>query len=371
MTVDIRVGDCLDILRTLDAESVQCVVTSPPYWGLRDYGVAGQLGLEKTPGEYVERMVDVFREVRRALKPDGVLWLNVGDSFATGGGAVGRCPGGGEQGARFLRQGHINTQPNRMPLPGLKPKDLIGIPWRIAFALQADGWWLRSDIVWAKPNGMPESVRDRPTRSHEMVFLLSKSERYFYDADAARTPAAPATETRLAQNVDAQEGSSRANGGRKTNGKMKAVGAHGSTLEGAPHGRHALGENIPEKERRSDKQRGHGRVHAGFNARWDAMEKAEQMEGGSNLRSVWWLAPAQFREGHFATMPPALAEICIVAGSRVGDTVLDPFGGAGTTGLVADRLSRNALLIELNPSYAAMARERITNDNPLFNPVVA
>jgi DNA modification methylase len=247
MTIDLRCGDALALMREMPEASVQTCVTSPPYWGLRDYGTAkweggdsacdhrangerrqlphgdgrandsyanerhtipgvgasyksvcakcgavridAQLGLERTPQEYVERMVEVFREVRRVLRDDGTLWLNLGDSYATGGGAVGRAPGGGDQGERFIRQGMINTQPNRMPLDGLKPKDMVGIPWRVAFALQADGWWLRSDIIWAKPNPMPESVTDRPTKSHEYLFLLTKSARYYYDAQAIAEPA--------------------------------------------------------------------------------------------------------------------------------------------------------------------------------------
>lgn len=363
MSVRILEGDALTVLKTLPDQSVQCCVTSPPYFGLRDYGVAGQLGLEKTPQLYVDAMVGVFSEVKRVLRNDGTLWLNAGDSYAA------RVTSGGNGGLTNIQASSIREKGWRGPPDGMKDKDLIGVPWMLAFALRADGWYLRSDIIWAKPNGMPESVRDRPTRSHEMVFLLSKSRRYFYDTDAARTPPSPATETRLAQNVEAQEGSLRANGGTKSNGAMKAVQRHGSTLTGALHGRHFLGDELPEKERRSDKQRGHVRVHAGFNARWDAMERSQLVANGSNLRSVWWLSPAQYKEAHFAVMPPMLAEICISAGSKKGDTILDPFGGAGTTGLVADRLGRDALLIELNPKYAAMARERIHSDNPLFGDV--
>lgn len=219
----------------------------------------------------------------------------------------------------------------------MKRKDLIGIPWRVAFALQADGWWLRGDHVWAKPNGMPESTEDRPTRGHEYVFMLTRSARYWYDSEAVRTAPKASTLTRLAQDVDAQAGSERANGGAKTNGTMKAVS-------------------------RSDKQRGHTRRHAGFNDRWDAMERADQIAEGANLRSVWWVPPAQYSEAHFAVMPDRVAEICILAGCPAAGTVLDPFGGAGTTGLVADRLQRDAILIELNPEYAAMAERRINGD---------
>lgn len=352
MSVTIRIGDCREVLRSLPDQSVNCIVTSPPYFGLRDYGVEGQVGLEETPDAFVAELVSVFREARRVLKDDGTLWLNLGDSYA-GGGTIGRNDTTPEALARRAAKygtgagsgsavGATGTRPR---VQGLKSKDLIGVPWMAAFALRADGWFLRSDIIWAKPNGMPESVTDRPTRAHEMVFLLSKSARYYYNNDALRTPAAPSTETRLAQDVDAQAGSNRANGGAKSNGTMKAV------------------------QRAPDKQSGHSRRHDGFNDRWDAMDKAEQQAAGANLKSVWWLSPAQFRESHFATMPTSLAEICIVGGCPVGGTVLDPFGGAGTTGLVADRLNRNAILIELNPEYAEMARNRINEDAPMFGAV--
>jgi DNA modification methylase len=336
-------GDCRTVLAGLDAESVQMVCTSPPYWGLRDYGVDGQLGLEATPDEYVARMVDVFREVRRVLRKDGVLWLNLGDSYATGGGAVGRCPGGGEQGERFLRAGMVNTQPNRMPLPGLKPKDLIGIPWRVAFALQADGWWLRSDIIWSKPNPMPESVTDRPTKAHEYLFLLTKAERYFYDHKAIREPAKAVSLARISQaNFDKQHGGPKdyANG-VNANRSMRA------TLENW-----------------SDKQRGHGRRHEAFNGRWDLMSKDEQQELGCNKRTVWEIATAPFAEAHFATFPEALVKPCILAGSRIGDTVLDPFAGSGTVGVVAKSFGREFLGVELNPTYVAMAERRIAAQNP-------
>jgi DNA modification methylase len=306
-------GDCRQVLATLPAASVQCCVTSPPYFGLRNYGVEGQIGLEETPDAYVAEMVAVFREVRRVLKDDGTLWLNLGDSYVSNG----RC--------------------------GIKPKDLIGIPWMVAFALRADGWYLRKDIIWSKPNPMPESVTDRPTSSHEHVFLLSKAARYYYDADAIRQPLAESSVQRFAQDIEAQAGSERAHGGEKI---MKAVC-------------------------KGDKQRGHSRRRDGFNDRWDSVTKAEQMACGSNARDVWTIATQPFSGAHFATMPPELAERCIKAGTRPGDTVLDPFGGAGTTGLAADRLNRDAVLIELNPDYAALAKARVTDDCPMFAEVVA
>lgn len=335
MSVRILQGDCRDVLKTLPDESVHCIVTSPPYWGLRDYGVAGQLGLEPTPAEYVEKMVAVFADLRRVLRQDGTAWLNLGDSYAANRGY--QVPD-----SKWIDVG--NSRGMKADAIGLKPKDLLMIPARVAMALQADGWWLRSRISWCKPNGMPESVTDRPTSSTEEVFLLTRSEQYFYDAEAVRMPPAEASIARWAQYVEGQEGSARANGGAKTNGPMKAVGG----------------------PRRSDKQRGHSRRHNGFNDRWDAMPVGEQMASGSNLRN-WWVIPTEgYAEAHFAVMPSALVRICILAGCPAGGTVLDPFGGAGTTALVADRHGRDAISIELNPEYSAMQKRRIQGDSPLF-----
>ena len=362
MSVRILQGDCRSVLLELAPESVNCIVTSPPYWGLRDYGVDGQSGLEATPEEYVTGMVEVFRQARRVLRDDGTLWLNVGDTYAANRGYQ-------VADSKWVDVG--NTRGMKATDMGLKPKDLVGIPWMLAFALRADGWYLRRRIVWCKPNGMPESVEDRPTAATEDVFLLSKSEHYHYDAKAIRMPPAASSITRWSQYLEAQEGSARANGGGETNGNMKAAGAGARALGGAPHGRHALGENVPPNERRSDKQRGHSRKHAGFNDRWDAMSVAEQQSMGSNLRD-WWIIPTEgFADAHFAVMPTALARICILAGCPEGGTVLDPFGGAGTTGLVADRHGRNAVLIELNQEYAAIAEKRIRGDAPLFAEVSA
>jgi DNA modification methylase len=311
MTVRIMTGDCREVLRTLADESVHCVVTSPPYWGLRDYGIGKDaFGLDPTYQLYVDNAVTVFRDVRRVLRKDGTLWLNLGDSYATGAGRVGERPGGGSQGDNW--QG-ATTSPNRMPQPGLKPKDLVGIPWRVAFALQADGWYLRQDIIWSKPNPMPESVRDRCTKAHEYLFLLSKSERYYYDADAIKESSV--------DDIGISRGGSMSRFGRTE--QLISANAHRGDREYAS-------------------------------------------DGTRNRRSVWDVATQPFPEAHFATFPPALIEPCIKAGCPLGGTVLDPFGGAGTTGLVADRLQRNAILIELNPAYAAMARKRITDDAPLL-----
>lgn len=341
----ILVGDVTKRLRELPDESVQCVVTSPPYWGLRDYGVTAQIGLELTPQKYVRRMVKVFKEVARVLRKDGTLWLNIGDSYS---GSWGNYVAEGSTSAKALdkrRKDKYGTfRPHAADSPGMKPKDLCGIPWTLALALRAEGLYLRSDIIWAKPNGMPGSQDDRPTSSHEYIFLLTKAERYWSDFDAIKTPPRESSMIRMAQDVQGQAGSHRANGGAKTNGTMKAV-------------------------RASDKQRGHSRRHDGFNDRWDAMEKSEQQSSPAMIRDVWFVSPAQFSEAHFAVMPDEIARRCILAGCPEETTVLDPFAGSGTTGLVAMRYRRNFIGIELNPEYAAMAERRITNDAPMFNKV--
>jgi site-specific DNA-methyltransferase (adenine-specific) len=291
-------GDCLESLATLPDQSVQCCITSPPYWGLRDYGVDGQLGLESTPDEYVSRMVAVFREVRRVLRDDGTLWLNLGDTYlGTGyGPGTGGCPG-------VPGQFNQSREKQRIAVPtGLKPKDLTGIPWRVAFALQADGWYLRSDIIWAKPNPMPESVTDRPTKAHEYVFLLSKSPKYFYDADAVR--------------------------------------------EGAAGGREKFG---------GDKWGDKG-VDASRN---DQGRFDESIVTTRNRRTVWSIATQPFPGAHFAVFPPALVIPMVDAGCPEGGTVLDPFSGSGTTGIVAVERGRSFIGCELNQEYADMARGRL------------
>lgn len=324
----------------LDDDTVQTCVTSPPYFGLRDYKCDEQIGMEQTPDQYVQRLVGVFREVRRVLTDDGTLWVNIGDSYAASG-----CGGNPPESEFQLQASNNGSKGNRSrkAVSGYKPKDLLGVPWMLAFALRDDGWYLRGDHIWAKPNGMPESVEDRPTRAHEYVFLLSKSARYFYDSEAVRTAPKASTITQLQQDVDSQLGSIRANGGGKTNGTMKAVG------------------------RISDKQRGHSRRHAGFNDRWDQMERDEQMVDGANLRSVWWIPPAQCKAAHFAVMPERVAEICIRAGSRPGDLVLDPFNGACTTGFVARELGRRYVGIDLNADYLELSKDRLRQQS-LFPP---
>jgi len=305
----IHVGDAFETLHTLPDASVQCCVTSPPYWGLRDYGVDGQLGLEETPEKYVENMVRVFREVRRVLRDDGTLWLNLGDSYATS------TPSGpqGENGDRASRTFTAEALPARGVGSGLKPKDLCMIPARVAMALQADGWWLRSDIIWHKPNPMPESVTDRPTSAHEHIFLLSKSKRYFYDADAIREPLSCPDAADGSRVFGGKQGTRNAKHGERTNGR---------TYNSAPNGR--------------------------------------------NKRNVWTVTTKPFPDAHFAVYPPALIEPCIAAGSAEGDMVLDPFSGAGTTGVVALKKGRDYVGIELNEDYAEMCAKRLRDECGTF-----
>ena len=304
-------GDCGTELASLHDASVNCCITSPPYWGLRDYGVAGQLGLEPTPTEYVERMVAVFREVRRVLRDDGVLWLNLGDCYAAGGQNAGSTP---EQLTEKQRSNRGCRFDARKAPAGYKPKDLVGIPWMVAFALRADGWYLRSDVIWHKPNPMPESVTDRPTKAHEYLFLLAKSEQYYYDADAIREPhsSAPVGVDLVPWSATTQEQTER---------------------EGRPGHRDSIGvANRPPGY--------YGNV------------------AGRNRRTVWTVATQPYSGAHFATFPPKLIEPCVLAGCPEGGMILDPFGGAGTVGLVALRHRRSATLIELNPTYCELISNR-------------
>lgn len=335
-TYRLLLGDCIEQMRRLPDASVHTCVTSPPYFGLRDYGVDGQIGLEDTPEAFVARLVEVFREVRRVLRDDGTLWLNLGDSYAANRTYQVRSTKGGPKHGIGQSSGGKGS---RVP-DGLKQKDLIGIPWRVAFALQADGWYLRQDIIWHKPNPMPESVRDRCTKAHEYIFMLSKRPRYYYDADAIKNPP---SEALLAQIQQGYAGTDSKDYGR--GGAQSASGTKSRIIENA--------------RKKMDKQRGHSRRHAGFNDRWDAMTKAEQAALGSNKRSVWTITTKPFNGAHFATFPPDLIEPCILAGCPEGGTVLDPFGGSGTTAGVAMKHGRNAILCELNPEYAALVPARI------------
>lgn len=324
--------DCLKGLKELEEGSIDCCITSPPYWGLRDYGVHGQIGLENKLDDYIGKMVEVFKEVKRVLKPEGTLWLNLGDSYV----------GTGGDRLKPVKNELFQTQQSHNPRMGrydrkkklmegnLKPKDLIGIPWMIAFALRADGWYLRSDIIWNKPNCMPESVVDRPTKSHEYIFLLSKSDKYYYDADIIKEPIAESTIERLSQNIEKQMGSKRANGGNKTNGTMKAVISKKYT-----HDMSAGAYNINNRKHTDSK----GEPYI-----------------TRNKRTVWTVPTSQFKASHFATFPPKLIEPCILAGCSKGGLVLDPFMGSGTTGMVALQNQRNFIGFELNPEYIEIAQ---------------
>lgn len=425
MTVRIMVGDSRQLLKALPATSVHCVVTSPPYWGLRDYGVAGQIGLEKTPQEFVQAMVEIFREVHRVLRPEGTCWVNLGDTyFSDGGHTDGDCLE--RRGAyRIGRRPMDNYRAHRKRVGAgadwnLKPKDLCMIPARVAIALQEDGWWLRSDVVWNKPNGMPEAVKDRPVRAHEFIFLLTKSERYFYDSDATREPAkapedsqpediARAFNRKRATTIDPRQDSIVAPPQLVTNGNKVRKVAH-------------QGEGSRTN------------THLGYSFPWAGTTALK--------RDVWTVTSKPFKGAHFATFPPDLIEPCIKAGTSahgacsvcgapwqrqvekefipqpdvseahgvrgagtqkpldasnglqgyprgtslvktlgwapsckcelaavVPCIVLDPFGGAGTTGLVADRLGRDAVLLELNPEYAAMTKARLQADGGMMTKV--
>jgi DNA modification methylase len=311
----IEFGDCRDTMRRWASDGVkaQMCVTSPPYFGLRDYGHDGQIGLEQTPEEYIAAMVEVFRCVRDVLADDGTLWLNIGDSYvATGGeyknGSQGKTSIVGKTSPENVPGFGRVERRKAMEAGGLKQEDLIGIPWMMAFALRADGWYLRQDIIWHKPNPMPESVRDRCTKAHEYMFLLSKSERYLFDADAMREPAVQA--------------------GRVRNDKIG--GNKGDDIHHSPGGQFTGSET-------------------------------------RNRRSVWTVATRPYKGAHFATFPPALIEPCILAGSRIGDIVLDPFMGSGTTAQVALQHGRQYLGCELNPDYASLQQERIEAEKTLFN----
>lgn len=321
--VRLILGDCRETLKTLPDESVQCCVTSPPYWGLRDYGCDGQIGLESEMEDYVGQLVAVFREVRRALRKDGTLWLNLGDSY-NGYMANQRATSisANNQHARpVFESGHGRRTDT------LKPKDLVGIPWRVAFALQSDGWWLRQDIIWSKPNPMPESVRDRCTKAHEYLFLLTKSDRYYWDQEAIREPHMEVSLARAKRN--------------RFGGKY--VGSD-PTEHGALKSGNGYGPN--------------GNTHTVCSP------------GGRNKRSVWTIPTAPYAEAHFATFPPDLVKPCILAGTKPGDTVLDPFSGSGTVGQVATELGRKSILCELNPEYVKLAgcRTDVTMGLPFASP---
>jgi DNA modification methylase len=334
-------GDCRDTMRDLKAQGVrvQCCVTSPPYFGLRDYGHPGQIGLEKTPAEYVAALVEVFDGVRDLLADDGVLWLNLGDTYARNPAKGQHKPGDSGKQAYIYDQG--NGRASSTASAGLPEKNLIGIPWRVAFALQEAGWYLRQDIIWHKPNPMPESVTDRCTKAHEYLFLLTKSERYYWDAQAMQEPAAPASMARWAQDVEGQIGSDRVPG--KTNGNMKAVGGPRSKRDSFKRDDSKRAEVIPGQTV--------GTHRAG-------RDESEYDTARRNRRSVWTVPTQPYTGAHFAVFPAALIEPCILAASRPGDVVLDPFMGSGTTAQVAQQFGREWVGCELNREYEPLQRER-------------
>ena len=326
-------GDVLDRLSALATGSVHSVVTSPPYWGLRDYGVDGQIGLEPTLEEYLCRLVSVFREVRRVMRTDGTLWLNMGDAYSGGGGYSPDAPSNRAGSISSTRAERTTQYKGRAPAPGLKPKDLIGQPWRLAFALQDDGWWLRSDIIWHKPNPMPESATDRPTKAHEYVFLLTPSARYFYDADAVREP--------VTGNAHSRGSGVNPKAVKTPDGWTTGPGSHGSF-------------------HRNGREKGRIKQNQSFSA------AVKDLVPDRNLRDVWTIATQPFPQAHFATFPEALVDPCIRAGCPPDGTVLDPFAGSGTVGVVCHKLQRQFIGIELNPEYAAIARRRIGEVEGLF-----
>jgi DNA modification methylase len=328
-------GDCRETLAVLEPESVQCVVTSPPYFGLRDYKVKGQIGREPTLQRFLEEMVQVFREVRRVLRKDGTLWLNMGDTYNSDTNAERKdSPGSDVAGWNNRKE----TGCARIKIPGLKPKDLAGIPWRLALALQADGWWLRRDIIWYKPNPMPEGVMDRPTTAHEYIFLLTKRARYYYDAEAIKEPVTGGTHAKLSKADAARI--------QKRRGEGAGPGASNPELFG-----------VTPKARPEE-----------FGSRANSSIKRATVlpVDDRNKRSVWTVQTCAYQDAHFATYPPDLIKPCILAGSRSGDTVLDPFFGAGTTGVVCLELARNCIGLELNPEYCKLAQERCNNVTPGF-----
>lgn len=348
---EIILGDCRDSMRMLIAEGVkvQCIVTSPPYWGLRDYGVAGQLGLEPTLSEFLANMVEVFELCRNLLADDGTLWLNMGDSYAGLWGSQGRAYSGVGVSALSARQVAASQRKasgtGTIRDPGIKAKDMMGQPWRLAFALQDAGWWLRQDIIWHKPNPMPESIRDRCTKAHEYLFLMAKSERYLCDMEAIKEPAtygATPTGVGFGHGFDAQP-KERV---RTPAGWDTTAGGHRELT-----GRYSKRNSFARETKYSEGKHGQKPQHRPGREDVDYSQTR-------NKRSVWTIATQSYSGAHFATFPEALVEPCILAGSRPGDIIFDPFMGSGTVAQVASRLGRHYLGCELNPEYFALQRDR-------------
>lgn len=364
MSAKILEGNVLETLKDLPACSVQCVVTSPPYYGLRDYGIDGQIGLEPTPEAYVEVLVALFREIRRVLKDDGTVWLNLGDSYIGGKGKSGSI-GHELQEVRYEKGKSINrgyqttggsgtnriTDNRELLKIGYKAKDLLMIPARVALALQADGWYLRSEIVWVKPNPMPESVKDRPTKSHEMIYLLSKSPKYYYDADAIAEPCAESTPSRMLRGV--------------SDNHKNINGAPGQT----PHSMNKPRRKVDSWEKRKAAGAGSGSLENGHNASIAKGAGFSHTLGDGmtrNKRDVWVVSTKPYHGAHFATFPPELIEPCILAGSKEGDIILDPFNGSGTTGEVAIKYHREYIGCEINPEYIRLTERRLSKIQPVL-----
>lgn len=337
MTIKILQGNCIDKIKELEDNSIDCVVSSPPYFGLRDYGVDAQFGLEKTYHDYLANTVKVFETFKPKLKDTATIWWNVGDSYSSG-----KRTTTTNQSLRGNKDYGVTRTPVQN---GIKEKDLLMIPNRVAIALQEAGWYIRSEIIWHKPNPMPESVKDRPTSCHEKIWLITKNKKYYYDHEAIKEPITDATAKRLLQkNIENQKGSLRGNGGMKSNGNMKAVG-----------------------RKKFDKNMGGSGTSFVDHSGYKKADGTYMINPTRNKRNVWTITTKPFKDAHFATFPKDLIEPCIKAGCPEGGVVLDPFGGSGTTGIVSALNNRNAILIELNQNYIDIANKRINKDVGLFN----
>lgn len=361
MSVTVLQGDCRSVLPTLAAGSVHCCVTSPPYFGLRDYGVAGQIGLEANTDAWLAEMVAVFGAVRRVLRDDGTLWVNIGDAYAgSGRGGNPTRDSSTLQGSKKSQKASMVNRGAITDTAGLKAKDLIGLPWRLAFALQADGWYLRSDVIWHKPNPMPESVTDRPTKAHEYLFLLSKGPRYYYDAAAIYEPVTGNAHARAPKVSHWMEGEGSHAVIRNNGVHPKAQAIEAGNHKG-PRPKQNSSFSAAVASTRTGKMMPPigGKKHAGNNGNPTYSGEAREAREARNARTVWTIPTEAYKGAHYATFPRELVRRPILAGCPVGGTVLDPFGGTGTTAEVAVKTGRRAVLVELNPEYVAQIRQRL------------
>lgn len=357
MTVTIHHGDCLQVLRSMPDGSVDCVVTSPPYYGLRDYDCAGQIGLEETPTDFLVAMLGVFREVHRVLKNSGTCWVNMGDSYAND------SKWGGSTSGKHVKALHGAGSVGRgKRYTGLPAKNIMGMPWRLAFALQDDGWVLRQDIVWSKPNPMPETVKDRFTKSHEYMFLLTKGKKYFWNFDAVQEP--------VSGTANARRPMKQPTGWDTSTGQ----GAHGSIHKSGRGTGVGWGHGTDAEQRGRARVTGRKLATHGADNRIKNNDSYEEAMSGlvetRNMRSVWTVTTEPCSDAHFATFPTKLIEPCILAGCPEKGIVLDPFFGAGTTGLVADRHNRHCIGIELNRDYISIAEKRFRADSGMFGNLI-